>query len=590
MKKNGLRRTASLAVTLCAAAASMVWSQQNIHPSYAFKRILPDAMKSIGGIGGIGLLPNGDGVICTWGGSQKSDGELWIVEKLASGTPGTATRIATGMREPLGVKVIGNDFYVLEKPRINKYVGSGTTWTKTTIFSLPTAWYDDAQWHHFSFNLEFRDNALWFTTGTAYDYTPNDPLQRGALIRVPIEGGSFTQLARGLRNTDGLGIGPENEFFITDNQGHWKPVDVMYHVPTKDVPTNGRFYGFRTNTNNACGIQQQTPEKEVCPADPEYPPAIWIPYGGGISNSPTRPILLKSGPYAGQMIGGDVYAGGILRYFLEKVEGEYQGAVFQFIKGSNNGINYGINQFIYTPDTNLIVAGIGGGVCGLGGSGNWAYNGQCRGLDFMTPTTQVPFDILAIRSTPTGFELEFTEPANDAAGTASNYSIKTSVFTPVRNYGEDASRTDNNITVAVNKATLSADKRKVTIEPASLLTRRMYAITLNGTNIKSATGGNLYVTTGYYTLNNVSKSVPVDARRFATGHERPSIDLEHRNLRIQEANAYRLELRDASGRVLSKFQGQGPATLDMGKLPSGLILLTGESNGKIVQAKWVNRD
>jgi hypothetical protein len=70
----------------------------------------------------------------------------------------------------LGVAVVGNDFYVLEKPRILKFSGSGADWTKSTLFTLDTVWYSDNQWYHFSLNLIYHDNAFWFTTGTAYPY------------------------------------------------------------------------------------------------------------------------------------------------------------------------------------------------------------------------------------------------------------------------------------------------------------------------------------------------------------------------------------------------------------------------------------
>lgn len=472
-----------IATVLFSSACLSPHAMGNLHPYFTVKHILPPELGEIGGIGGIDLLPNGDGVICTWGGSQKSEGEVWVLPKLGTGVPGKPVRIARGLREPLGLKTVGNDFYVMEKSRIDKFAGVDTNWVRSTLWTLPTAWYNDAQWHHFSFGLEHRDNHLWFTTGTAYDYDPKDPLQRGALLAVPLSGGSFAQYARGLRNTDGVGIGPEGEFFASENQGHWKPVDYLYHIPIKDIPANGRFYGFRTNDNNACGTTPPNRAGTSCPEDPEYPPAVWVPYGG-FSNSPTRPILLKDGPYKGQLIAGDVYHGGTLRYFLEKVGGEYQGAVFAMMSAGTGGIGFGINQFLYTPNGSLLVAGIGGGTCELGGSLNWNWNGTCRGLDLLTPTATAPFEILAVRSIPNGFDVEFTQPANAAAAVAANYAVKTTVFTPVLTYGGDSSTTDNNVAVAVTSAALSADNRHVTLQLASLETRRMYAITLKGSTLR----------------------------------------------------------------------------------------------------------
>ncbi|MEO6095261.1 MAG: hypothetical protein ABIW76_06185 [Fibrobacteria bacterium] len=588
---NGRQKTRNILTAAILACQALSFSAVgNLHPHFTIKHILPAEMNNIAGIGGIDLLPNGDGAICTWGGSQKTVGEVWIVPGLASGTPGTPTRIATGLREPLGVKAVGADFYVMEKPHITKFSGSGTTWTKTKLWSLPTAWYTDSQWHHFSFNLVLRDNAFWFTTGTAYDYDPKDPIQRGALIKVPLDGGSFTQLARGLRNTNGIGLGPDNEFFAPENQGHWKPVNALYHITTANVPANGRFYGFRTEGNNSCGVTPPNVAGTSCPADPEYPPAIWMPYGG-FSTSPTRPILLKAGPYAGQMIGGDVNHGGTFRYFLEKVNGEYQGAAFGMMTAGSGGINFGINQFLYTPGGSLLVAGIGGGVvCGTEGSGNWNWNSTCRGLDLLTPTDKAAFEPLAIRSVPGGFDVEFTQPANAAAGNKANWQVRTTVITPAQVYGSDGNLTDNNISVGVTSATLSADAKHVFLELASLLPKRMYAITMN--NVTSATGEAAYTNVGYYTLNSVSTTTALRPDGFPDS--RPEVRLRATVQSGQVSldipyKAYRIGLFRVDGsRVAEAASGmrlEGPGRLVTGRLSPGVYLLTGTADDGLVRQR-----
>jgi len=493
-----------------AFAFSVASAVSELHPSFSIKEDLSAEISLVPGIGGIDLLPNGDGVICTWGGQQKSNGDVWIIPALATGSPGVAVKVATGLREPLGVKVIGNDFYVMEKPRIVKFTGSGSTWTKSTFWSLPTEWYNDQSFHQFSFNLVLRDNAFWFTTGSSWEYNSKDALQRGALIKVPMSADGFTQYARGLRNTDGIGLGPDNEFFTTDNQGNWRPVDALYHIPTKNIPANGRFFGYRTEINNACGIIPSNIANNNCPADPEYPPAIYIPYGeqvsgqGDFSISPTRPILLKDGPYKGQMLSGDVTVGGLLRYQLEKVNGEYQGAVFKFMKGDlirDPGIRFGVHQLLYTPSGSLLVIGIGGGDNKLGGPPGWAFWGTQQGLDLLTPTQVTPFEILSIRSQADGFDVDFTKPAGASAGVAANYSVKTTVVTPRLDYGIDSSLSDNKVNVNVTSVQLSSDGLHAHLQLASLLTHRYYAIQL--TNVVSATSEALYNNVGYYTLNNI---------------------------------------------------------------------------------------
>lgn len=575
-----------------AAAAPSIHALGNLHPHFTIKHILPPELANIAGIGGIALLPNGDGVICTWGGSQqppggqsKSNGEAWIIPSLATGTPGTPVRVATGLREALGVAVVGPDFYVMEKPRISKFTGSGSTWTKTTFWTLPTAWYNDDQWHHFSFNLVPKDDAFWFTTGTAYDYDPKDPAQRGALIKVPMSGGAFAQFARGLRNPNGIGVGPEGEFFVPENQGHWKPVNALYHLPVKDVPANGRFFGFRTNGNNACGTTAPPVAGTNCEADPEYPPAVWMPYGG-FSHSPTRPILIKAGPYAGQMVSGDVFHGGTFRYFLEKIGGEWQGAAFTMMTAGTGGVNFGIHQFLYTPKGELLAAGIGGGACGLGGSGNWNWNGTCRGLDLLTPTANSAFEILAIRSIPGGFDVEFTQPASAAAGVAANWNVKTTVFTPVQAYGQDGGGSDNNINVAVNSATLSGDGKRVNLQLASLATKRMYAITAS--NIVSAAGAQaMYTNVGYYTLNQVGAATALRPAPRFPGTLR--VAASGISVEIPADGEWRISVFRTDGSRVEGRVGKGPARIGFAGLPAGAYFLSGTLDGKAFRSAFAVR-
>lgn len=575
------------ATCLFAAALSPAWGKEAplppLNPYFSVRDILPQEMRSIPGIGGMGLLPNGDGVICAWGGSQKSDGEVWIVPGLATGNPGVPTRIATGLREALGVAVVGGDFYVLEKPRILKFTRSGADWTRSTFFSLGADWQHVENWHQYSFHLVHHDSALWFTTSAAYPYDPSEPKQRGAVIRVPLDGSGYRQAARGLYAPNGLGIGPEGELFTTDNQGYWRPVNGLYRVAVEGgLPADGRFFGYRKDSNNACGVRPPAVDGGNCPEDPEYPPAIWLPYGA-FSRCPTRPLLLEEGPYAGQMVSGDVSRGGILRYQLEKVNGEWQGAAFTFQDSGRAGIGFGIHQFLYTPSGNILVAGIGGGAEGLGGEVNWNWNRTVRGLNLVTPTTAPVFDLLAIRSLRDGFGIEFTQPASAAAGVAANWKVSTTVYTPMQQYGRDSLTRDNDVPVEVASATLSSDGRHVHLKLASLLPRRMYAIKVEG--VASAVGGHdLHTKVGYYTLNAVSpESVSTARRAVPAGYPPRRIQASPRpggiafDLPFQ--GPWEIDLLRPDGARIARAAGSGPGRFESPSLKRGLYLVVGRAEG-----------
>src|SRR6185436_13115680 len=71
------------------------------------------------------------------------------------------------------------------------------------------------------------------------------------------------------------------------------------------------------------------------------PPAVWFPHT--IMGISTSGILVDStrgafGPFAGQLFVGDEGHSKIMRVFLEKIDGVYQGVVFPFREGFASGV------------------------------------------------------------------------------------------------------------------------------------------------------------------------------------------------------------------------------------------------------------
>jgi hypothetical protein len=269
---------------------------------------------------------------------------------------------------------------------------------------------------------------------------------------------------------------------------------------------------------------------------------------------------------------------------VEKVNGEWQGAAFTFMTQQigGGGIQFGVHQFLYTPSGSLLVTGIGGGpgACGLGGSDNWAWKSTCRGLNLLTPTTTVPFDIIAIRSVKDGFDIEFSEPVAAAAGQAANWTMKTTVYTPVHAYGGDQSSSDNNVNVAVSSASLTEDGKHVILKPASLLTKRMYTITA-GSAVKSASGGNLWTNVGYYTLNSVNPLPSALSGPMASFARRVHASLHSGRvaLDVPLAGPWKIELLRLDGSVIARTSGTGPSRFESHTLPAGLYVIAGRGEG-----------
>ena len=189
---------------------------------------------------------------------------------------------------------------------------------------------------------------------------PQGSNDRGTHLKINKDTGAIEYVAGGLRTPHGIGWGPENEIFVTDNQGGWLPANKLIHIQP------GKFYNHYTTgpTGQPGRFDDQRPT----------PPALWLPHNE-IANSPSQPMLIPSGPFAGQMWIADVTYGGIQRAFLEKVEGEYQGAYFRMTQGLESGITH----MALEDDGSIIVGGLGAG-------GNWGQDGKLEfGLQKLVP-------------------------------------------------------------------------------------------------------------------------------------------------------------------------------------------------------------
>ena len=82
-------------------------------------------------------------------------------------------------------------------------------------------------------------------------------------------------------------------------------------------------------------------------------PAVWLPHAVlGISNSEIVKIPEGLfGPFSGQLLVGDQGQSKIMRVFMEKVNGEYQGAAWDF----RSGFQAGVLRLSWAKDGSLFV-------------------------------------------------------------------------------------------------------------------------------------------------------------------------------------------------------------------------------------------
>ena len=461
----------------------------SVNPGYTLTDLRPEGFEPQ--VSAMDWMPGGRLAVTTWGGSDQTKGQVYVLDNVTGDTgPEKVTykKIADGLKEPMGIKYVDGKLYVSEKHQLTELSDTDGDNTAGEIRKV-AEWPYGGNFHEFAFGLLYEDGNFYLNLSVAINYggattDPQPAPDRGTTIKVNKKTGKVSYLAGGLRTPNGIGRGPEGELFVTDNQGGWLPASKLLHVK-KD-----RFFNHHTNPDGP--FDDRTVTK----------PVLWLPQNE-IANSPSTPMLLKKGPFAGQMLFGDVTYGGIQRADLEKVDGEYQGAVFRHTQGLESGITR-----ISTGPDGAIYAG------GLGADGNWGQEGKLRfGLQKLTPNGRSVFDIKTMRATRDGFELTYTEPLSEetaAAVTSGAYSVEQWRYVPTPAYG--GPKVDEEA-LPVAAARISDDRRKVRLTIPGLKTDRVVHVR-SPRPFASADGEQLWSTEAWYTLNARQQPSP-NSRRCA---------------------------------------------------------------------------
>ena len=246
------------------------------------------------------FFPNGDAAVCT------VHGDVWRVRGIDEKLDHlTWQRIATGLFQPLGLKIIGEKVHVLGRDQITVLEdlnGDGETDFYRNFNNDAEV---DAGGHGYAACLETDAAGNFYTlrcaSGTAHG---------GTLLRISPDGAKLEVLATGFRNPNGLGVGPEGTITVADQEGNWVPSTRL------DVITPGGFYGYMPMHHRA------EPPKTY------DPPLCWIPKH--IDNSASSQVWIPQGGWgalAGQMLHLSFGRSSMMLVLREKAAGIPQGGI-----------------------------------------------------------------------------------------------------------------------------------------------------------------------------------------------------------------------------------------------------------------------
>lgn len=432
-------------------------------------------------------LPLPDGEVIEVGGmAVRADGKLFVATRrgdiwlVSNPTSENVDEIqfkafARGLHEILGLCVVGNDLYAVQRPELTLLRDTDGDDEADEFNTFCDQFGISGDYHEYLYGpARDRQGDFFLTLNLSLGAGAVAKAHyRGLVLKVTPDGKAIPW-ATGLRSPNGVNFSPDGRLFYADNQGEWVPSCKLQEV------RQGEFYGHR-------GALRYWPGYEEGKFPEVTPPAIWFPFG--LSRSASEPVWDMSsgefGPFAGQCFVGELTNSAITRVYLEEVQGRMQGACFPFRKG----FACGVNRLAFAPDGSLLVGQTNRGWGSLGG--------QTQGLERVVFTGKMPFEVKQMNVTSEGWDIEFTEAIDaDRAIDPKNWQIESYRYHYWSTYGSpeiDRKRHEVRIEPA------GGDPRKVRLVVAGRQVGKVYHVRMAG--MRSSGGIPLEHADAYYTLN-----------------------------------------------------------------------------------------
>ena len=381
---------------------------------------------------GFDFLPDGNRMaVCTW------DGDVWMVEGIEAPQDGlTWQRIASGLFQPLGVKLVEGQIYVSCRDQIvilHDLDGDGET-------DFYENFNNDHQvtehFHEFAMGLQTdADGNFYYAKSARHARTALVP-HHGTLLRVSPDGLRTDIVATGFRAANGVCVNPDGTFIVTDQEGHWNPKNRINWV------REGGFYGNIWGYHDVTDTSDEAMEQPVC----------WIT--NSFDRSPAELLWVDSdrwGPLEGALLNFSYGYGKVYIVPHEEIEGQMQGGMCELpIPQFPTGV---IRGRFHPTDGQLYLCGM------FAWSGTQQQPGGLYRIRFTGKPAHLPIELNASRK---GMAIRFSGKLDrQAAGNPENYAVRTWSLKRTAQYGSDHY---DEKTLEIAAATVSDDGRAVLLE------------------------------------------------------------------------------------------------------------------------------
>jgi hypothetical protein len=422
--------------------------------------------------GGFDFFSNGDAAICTF------HGDVWVVSGIDDSLEKlTWKRFATGLFQPLGVKVVKDTVYVLGRDQITRLHDVNRDGEADFYENFNNDMIVSANYHEFTLDLHTdRAGNFYFAKGSPWEPAVTTPHQ-GCLLKVSKDGSKLEVIATGFRAPNGMAVGPRDEITVSDNQGHWMPASKLNWIE------KGGFYGMTPAAQRELKLHRDGTNFVANPSNPKVRAALkfkgwdagspmpegydkpisWLPMN--MDNSSGGQVWVTSdkwGPMKDHLLFMSYGRCTLFEVMLNEVQGTRQAAMIQLPLKFNSGIMRGRFN---TRDGQLYLCGLKGWQTSATHDGGF-YRVRYTGAPVRMPT--------AFHATQNGAQIIFASPVQSkSAADVANYSVERWNYQWTGAYGSpDFSVSDptqkRRDKLEVKSARVSSDGKTVFLEIADM--------------------------------------------------------------------------------------------------------------------------
>lgn len=382
-------------------------------------------------LSGFDFFADGDtAAVSSW------DGDIWKVTGIDSlESPLQWQRIATGLFQPLGVRIVDGDIYVTCRDQIVILRDKNGDGEVDFFESFNSDHQVTDHFHEFAMGLQTDAAGNFYYAKSARHALPALVPHHGTLLRVSKDGERTDIVANGFRAANGVCLNPDGSFIVTDQEGHWNPKNRINWV------REGGFYGNMFGYHDVSDSSDAAMQSPLC----------WIT--NSFDRSPAELLWVPDdcwGELGGSLLNLSYGYGKVFVVPHEEVDGQMQGGMCelpmpQFPTGLVRGRFHPTNGHLYT--------------CGMFA---WAGNQQQPGGFYRIRATGKPMHLpVGLHADQGTVVLNLTDPVErESAENPQSYSVKAWDLKRTANYG---SKHYNERTWDVKQAALSEDGKTITL-------------------------------------------------------------------------------------------------------------------------------